>query len=60
MVGFIEFFSLFLPSLINYIIPAFIMSLFVSGSSENVKNTPGSVKNVVQKVSYCFSLSQYY
>ena len=54
MVGFIEFFSLFLPSLINYIIPAFIMSLFVSGSSENVKNTPVQLKRGAKSIVLLF------
>ena len=54
MVEFIEFFSLFLPSLINYIIPAFIMSLFVSGSSENVKNTPVRLKRGAKTIILLF------
>ena len=54
MVRFIEFFSLFLPSLINYIIPAFIMSLFVSGSSENVKNTPVQLKRGAKSIVLLF------
>ena len=54
MVEFIEFFSLFLPSLINYIIPAFIMSLFVSGSSENVKNTPVQLKRGAKSIVLLF------
>ena len=54
MVGFIEFFSLFLPSLINYINPAFIMSLFVSGSSENVKNTPVQLKRGAKSIVLLF------
>ena len=54
MVEFIEFFSLFLPSLINYIIPAFIMSLFVSGSSENVKNTPVQLKRGAKSIVFLF------
>ena len=54
MVEFVEFFSLFLPSLINYIIPAFIMSLFVSGSSENVKNTPVQLKRGAKSIVLLF------
>ena len=54
MVEFTEFFSLFLPSLINYIIPAFIMSLFVSGSSENVKNTPVQLKRGAKSIVLLF------
>ena len=54
MVEFVEFFSLFLPSLINYIIPAFIMSLFVSGSSENVKNTPVQLKRGAKSIVFLF------
>ena len=54
MVEFIEFFSLFIPSLINYIIPAFIMSLFVSGSSENVKNTPVQLKRGAKSIVLLF------
>jgi len=44
VVEFTQFFSLFLPSLVNYIVPACIMSLFIDGSSENVKNTPVRLK----------------
>ena len=54
MVEFTEFFSLFLPSLINYIIPAFVMSLFVSGSSENVKNTPVQLKRGAKSIVLLF------
>ena len=54
MVEFTKFFSLFLPSLINYIIPAFIMSLFVSGSSENVKNTPVQLKRGAKSIVLLF------
>ena len=54
MVEFVEFFSLFLPSLINYIIPAFIMRLFVSGSSENVKNTPVQLKRGAKSIVFLF------
>ena len=43
-VEFVQFFWLFLPSLVNYIVPAFIMSLFIDGSSENVKNNPVQLK----------------
>jgi Na+/H+ antiporter NhaD/arsenite permease-like protein len=54
MVEFTKFFSLFLPSLVNYIIPAFIMSLFVSGSSENVKNTPVRLKRGAKTIILLF------
>ncbi|MEC7778927.1 MAG: sodium:proton antiporter NhaD [Candidatus Neomarinimicrobiota bacterium] len=54
MVEFTEFFSLFLPSLVNYIVPAFIMSLFIDGSSENVKNTPVQLKRGAKTIIILF------
>ena len=54
MVEFTKFFSLFLPSLVNYIVPAFIMSLFIDGSSENVKNTPVQLKRGAKTIIILF------
>ena len=39
-VEFVQFFKLFLPSLVNFIIPAFIMSFFIDGSADEVENPP--------------------
>ena len=36
-VEFVQFFKLFLPSLVNFIIPAFIMSFFIDGSADEVE-----------------------
>ena len=54
VVEFTQFFSLFLPSLVNYIVPACIMSLFVDGSSENVKNTPVRLKRGAKTIIILF------
>ena len=37
-VEFVQFFKLFLPSLVNFIIPAFIMSFFIDGAADEVEN----------------------
>ena len=39
-VEFFTFFALIIPSLVNFIIPAFIMSFFIDGSSQDVVNNP--------------------
>jgi len=54
VVEFTQFFSLFLPSLVNYIVPACIMSLFIDGSSENVKNTPVRLKRGAKTIIILF------
>ena len=43
-VEFVQFFKLFLPSLVNFIIPAFIMSFFIDGSADEVENPPVLLK----------------
>jgi len=53
-VEFIQFFSLFLPSVVNYIIPAFIMSLFVKGSSKDVANPPVQLKRGAKTIVVLF------
>ena len=46
--GYVEFFQflkLFLPSLVNFIIPSFIMSFFIDGSADDVENPPVILKS---------------
>ena len=48
-VEFTEFFQLFLPSLVNFIIPSFIMSFFITGSADDVENPPVILKVSISK-----------
>ena len=59
-VEFVQFFSLFLPSLVNYIVPAFIMSLFIDGSSENVKNNPVQLKRGAKTIILLFLVTIFF
>jgi Na+/H+ antiporter NhaD/arsenite permease-like protein len=60
VVEFTQFFSLFLPSLVNYIVPACIMSLFIDGSSENVKNTPVRLKRGAKTIIILFLVTIFF
>ena len=53
-VDFAQFFWLFLPSVVNYIIPAFIMSLFIDGSSKDVANPPVQLKRGAKTIVLLF------
>ena len=53
-VEFVQFFWLFLPSVVNYIIPAFIMSLFIDGSSKDVANPPVQLKRGAKTIVLLF------
>ena len=53
-VEFVQFFKLFLPSLVNFIIPAFIMSFFIDGSADEVENPPVLLKLVAVAISCLF------
>ena len=53
-VEFIQFFKLFLPSLVNFIIPAFIMSFFIDGSADEVENPPVLLKSGAIVISCLF------
>lgn len=53
-VEFIEFFQLFLPSLVNFIIPSFIMSFFITGSADDVENPPVILKRGAIQISLLF------
>lgn len=53
-VEFVQFFWLFLPSVVNYIIPAFIMSLFIEGSSKDVANPPVQLKRGAKTIVLLF------
>nr|WP_275982216.1 sodium:proton antiporter NhaD [Frigidibacter sp. ROC022] len=44
-VEFLEFFSIFLPSLINWLVPAVIMSLAIQNSDAHAKNEPAKMKH---------------
>ena len=60
VVEFTQFFSLFLPSLVNYVVPAFIMSLFVDGSSKDVKNTPVRLKRGAKTIIILFLVTIFF
>jgi Na+/H+ antiporter NhaD/arsenite permease-like protein len=53
-VEFMQFFKLFLPSLVNFIIPAFIMSFFIDGSADEVENPPVLLKRGAVVISCLF------
>ena len=53
-VEFFQFFKLFLPSLVNFIIPAFIMSFFIDGSADEVENPPVILKSGAITISCLF------
>ena len=59
-VEFVQFFWLFLSSLVNYIVPAFIMSLFIDGSSENVKNNPVQLKRGAKTIILLFLVTIFF
>ena len=55
--GYVEFFQflkLFLPSLVNFIIPSFIMSFFIDGSADDVENPPVILKSGAITISCLF------
>lgn len=56
-VKFTQFFSLFLPSLVNFLIPAFIMSFFIHGSSEDVENKPVQLKRGAKTIILLFLIT---
>jgi Na+/H+ antiporter NhaD/arsenite permease-like protein len=56
-VEFTEFFQLFLPSLVNFIIPSFIMSFFITGSADDVENPPVILKRGAIQISLLFLLT---
>ncbi|HIF29542.1 MAG: sodium:proton antiporter NhaD [bacterium] len=53
-VEFTQFFALFIPSLVNFIIPAFIMSFFIEGSSKDVENNPVQLKRGAKSIIILF------
>ena len=53
-VEFTQFFQLFLPSLVNFIIPSFIMSFFIEGSADDVENPPVILKQGAISISVLF------
>ena len=53
-VEFVQFFKLFLPSLVNFIIPSFIMSFFIDGSADEVENPPVLLKRGAIVISCLF------
>ena len=56
-VEFVQFFKLFLPSLVNFIIPAFIMSFFIDGSADEVENPPVLLKRGAVAISCLFLIT---
>ena len=53
-VEFTQFFKLFLPSLVNFVIPSFIMSFFIMGSAQDVENPPVILKRGAIVISVLF------
>ena len=53
-VEFTQFFQLFLPSLVNFIIPSAIMSFYIKGSAEDVENPPVILKQGAITISFLF------
>ena len=53
-VEFTQFFKLFLPSLVNFVIPSFIMSFFIKGSAKDVENPPVILKRGAIIISILF------
>lgn len=53
-VEFTQFFKLFLPSLVNFVIPSFIMSFFIKGSAHDVENPPVILKRGAIVISVLF------
>jgi len=53
-IEFLQFFKLFLPSLVNFIIPAFMMSFFIDGSADEVENPPVLLKRGAVVISCLF------
>ena len=53
-VEFTQFFKLFLPSLVNFVIPSFIMSFFIKGSAQAVENPPVILKRGAIVISVLF------
>ena len=56
-VEFTQFFRLFLPSFVNYIVPAFIMSFYIKGVEENVDNPPVILKQGAVAISILFIIT---
>jgi Na+/H+ antiporter NhaD/arsenite permease-like protein len=56
-VEFTQFFKLFLPSLVNFIIPSFIMSFFIKGSADDVENPPVILKQGAIVISILFLIT---
>ena len=56
-VEFTQFFALFIPSLVNFIIPAFIMSFFINGSSQDVDNNPVQLKRGAKTIMLLFLIT---
>jgi NhaD family Na+/H+ antiporter len=52
-----EFFSLFVPSLVNFIVPAFIMSLTLSKSTPEIKDTKVVMKRGAKRIILLFILT---
>ena len=56
-VDFIEFFHLFIPSLVNFVIPAFIMSLFLSKKRPPPKIEKVEIKRGAYRIIFLFLLT---
>ena len=56
-VEFTQFFALFIPSLVNFVIPAFIMSFFINGSSQDVDNNPVQLKRGAKTIMLLFLIT---
>lgn len=56
-VRFSEFLPLFIPSLVNYLVPAFLMSLFVPNTKPNTKHEHVELKRGARRIVLLFILT---
>ena len=57
LLGFFEFFSLFIPSLVNWLVPAFFMSLVIPRVRPEAHDEPSEIKNGGNIVIALFALT---
>lgn len=57
IVDFTQFFALFVPSVVNFLVPAAIMSLFIPREVENVDETPVPLKRGARRIMALFGVT---
>lgn len=57
LVGFTEFFALFIPSVVNFIVPAVIMSLFISSEPSQIILEEFEMKRGAKRIVFLFILT---